>query len=99
MTYQSINPATGEVGQAFAELDDGQLEIAIVTAARGAKLVMGGGRIDAGMVFVDHPTWTAADLPFGGVKKSGYGRELSSMGIWEFMNKKLVRVAAIDAAP
>ena len=56
-------------------------------------------RIDAGMVFVNHPTWTAADLPFGGVKNSGYGRELSSIGIQEFMNKKLVRVAAIDAAP
>ena len=50
------------------------------------------------MVFVNHPTWTAADLPFGGVKNSGYGRELSRMGIQEFVNKKLVRVAAIDAA-
>jgi len=56
------------------------------------------GRIDTGMMFVNHPTWTAADLPFGGVKNSGYGRELSSMGIQEFVNKKLVRVAAIDAA-
>jgi succinate-semialdehyde dehydrogenase/glutarate-semialdehyde dehydrogenase len=31
-------------------------------------------------------------------KNSGYGRELSSMGIQEFMNKKLVRVASIDAS-
>ncbi len=56
------------------------------------------GQIDTGMVFVNHPTWTAADLPFGGIKNSGYGRELSSSGIQEFVNKKLVRVAAIDAA-
>ena len=56
-------------------------------------------RIDAGMVFVNHPIWTPADLPFGGVKNSGYGRELSTMSIQEFMNKKLVRVAAIDAEP
>jgi succinate-semialdehyde dehydrogenase/glutarate-semialdehyde dehydrogenase len=54
-------------------------------------------RIDTGMVFINHPTWTASDLPFGGIKNSGYGRELSSHGIHEFVNKKLVRVAAIDS--
>ena len=62
--------------------------------ARGKRVA---SRIDTGMVFVNHPTWTAADLPFGGIKNSGYGRELSSLGIQEFVNKKLVRVAAIDA--
>jgi succinate-semialdehyde dehydrogenase/glutarate-semialdehyde dehydrogenase len=54
-------------------------------------------RIETGMVFINHPTWTAADLPFGGIKNSGYGRELSSHGIHEFVNKKLVRVASIHA--
>jgi succinate-semialdehyde dehydrogenase / glutarate-semialdehyde dehydrogenase len=54
-------------------------------------------RIDTGMVFINHPTWTAADLPFGGIKNSGYGRELSSLGIHEFVNKKLIRVSALDA--
>ena len=53
--------------------------------------------VDTGMVFVNHPTWTASDLPFGGIKNSGFGRELSSLGIQEFVNKKLIRVAAIDA--
>ena len=61
--------------------------------ARGKRVA---SRVDTGMVFVNHPTWTAPDLPFGGVKDSGYGRELSSMGIQEFVNKKLVRVASID---
>src|SRR5450830_1580205 len=61
---------------------------------RGKRLA---SRIDTGMVFINHPTWTTPDLPFGGIKNSGYGRELSSMGIQEFVNKKLVRVAAIDA--
>jgi succinate-semialdehyde dehydrogenase / glutarate-semialdehyde dehydrogenase len=62
--------------------------------ARGKRVA---SRIDTGMVFINHPTWTAPDLPFGGVKNSGFGRELSSSGIQEFVNKKLVRVAAIDA--
>lgn len=62
--------------------------------ARGKRVA---SRIDTGMVFVNHPTWTTPDLPFGGVKNSGYGRELSSMGIQEFVNKKLVRVDSIDA--
>jgi succinate-semialdehyde dehydrogenase/glutarate-semialdehyde dehydrogenase len=61
--------------------------------ARGQRVA---SRIDTGMVFVNHPTWTAADLPFGGIKSSGYGRELSSLGIHEFMNKKLVRISSLD---
>jgi succinate-semialdehyde dehydrogenase/glutarate-semialdehyde dehydrogenase len=62
--------------------------------ARGKRVA---SRVDTGMMFINHPTWTTADLPFGGIKDSGYGRELSSMGIQEFVNKKLVRVASIDA--
>ena len=63
--------------------------------ARGRRVA---SRIDTGMMFVNHPTWTAPDLPFGGTKNSGYGRELSSLGIQEFVNKKLIRVESIDAA-
>ena len=63
--------------------------------ARGQRVA---SRMDTGMVFINHPTWTAADLPFGGIKNSGYGRELSSLGIQEFVNKKLVRVSSLDAA-
>lgn len=53
-------------------------------------------QIDAGMVFINHPTWTQADLPFGGTKNSGYGRELSEFGIHEFVNKKLIRISSIS---
>jgi len=50
-------------------------------------------RIETGMVFINYPSLSAPDLPFGGVKRSGYGKELSNLGIEEFINKKLVCVA------
>jgi succinate-semialdehyde dehydrogenase / glutarate-semialdehyde dehydrogenase len=50
-------------------------------------------QIETGMVFINKATWTAPELPFGGIKHSGYGRELSELGIGEFVNKKLIRVA------
>jgi len=57
---------------------------------RGKKLA---SRIETGMVYINSLTDTAAELPFGGVKRSGYGRELSDLGIKEFVNQKLVVVA------
>jgi succinate-semialdehyde dehydrogenase/glutarate-semialdehyde dehydrogenase len=50
--------------------------------------------ISTGMVFINQATWTAPDLPFGGIKNSGYGRELADLGMQEFVNKKLIRVSA-----
>ena len=50
-------------------------------------------RIETGMVYINSLTDTAPELPFGGVKRSGFGRELSDLGIKEFVNQKLVVVS------
>ncbi|MEU6061373.1 NAD-dependent succinate-semialdehyde dehydrogenase [Streptomyces sp. NPDC047097] len=50
-------------------------------------------RLQTGMVYVGGPAVSAAELPFGGVKRSGFGRELGRFGMEEFANHKLVRVA------
>jgi len=62
--------------------------------ARGKRVA---SQVDTGMMFINNIDWTDAELPFGGVKDSGYGRELGDMGIQQFVNKKLVRTAHIDA--
>ena len=49
-------------------------------------------KIDTGMMFINSSAVSSPELPFGGVKNSGYGRELSGAGIQEFVNKKLIRV-------
>ena len=52
--------------------------------------------VESGMVWVNHPTLSSPELPFGGIKNSGFGRELSSLGITEFVNKKLVRLTSVN---
>lgn len=48
-------------------------------------------KLETGMVFVNGVGLDGAELPFGGVKRSGFGRELGTYGIQEFINKKLIR--------
>jgi succinate-semialdehyde dehydrogenase/glutarate-semialdehyde dehydrogenase len=62
--------------------------------ARGKRIA---SRVDTGMMFINNISWSDADLPFGGIKDTGYGRELGDMGIQEFVNKKLVRYVVAEA--
>ncbi|NTE56440.1 NAD-dependent succinate-semialdehyde dehydrogenase [Agrobacterium tumefaciens] len=93
----------GPVAQLFIAEDDD----AIVALANDSKFGLGGtiysadipraralaSRIESGMVFINTPTTSRPELPFGGIKRSGYGRELGDVGIKEFVNRKLVVVA------
>ncbi|GAA4319251.1 NAD-dependent succinate-semialdehyde dehydrogenase [Klenkia terrae] len=58
-------------------------------------------RLESGMVWINQPSGSSPELPFGGVKRSGYGRELSELGMFEFANRRLVRTmpAAKASAP
>ena len=55
-------------------------------------------RLEAGMVWINQPTGSSPELPFGGVKRSGYGRELSELAMFEFANRRLVRTVPVKKA-
>jgi succinate-semialdehyde dehydrogenase/glutarate-semialdehyde dehydrogenase len=58
--------------------------------ARAARIA---SRLDVGMAHVNIIAAEAAELPFGGVKRSGFGREMGPLGMGEFVNKRLYFVA------
>ena len=66
----------------------------VVYSADPARAAEVADLLDTGMVWINSPQGSMADLPFGGTKRSGVGRELGSYGIEEFVNKKLIYTPA-----
>nr|WP_039122613.1 aldehyde dehydrogenase family protein [Ligilactobacillus ruminis] len=46
--------------------------------------------IEMGQIFINQPSSEHPELPFGGIKNSGFGREMSDIGLFEFANEKIV---------
>jgi succinate-semialdehyde dehydrogenase/glutarate-semialdehyde dehydrogenase len=55
-------------------------------------------QLEAGMVWINQPTGSSPELPFGGIKRSGYGRELSELAMFEFANRRLLRTIPVKKA-
>lgn len=99
------NPASqeeffGPVAQLYVvDSDEEAVKIANATPFGLAGAVFSGdeerakrvaSRMATGQVFINKGSTGIPELPFGGVKNSGYGREMSDLGIMEFMNAKIV---------
>ncbi|HUO49818.1 MAG TPA: aldehyde dehydrogenase family protein, partial [Acidimicrobiales bacterium] len=84
----------GSIDEALAVANDSDFGLgASVWTADPAEQSLAARRLESGMVFVNAMVASTVELPFGGVKNSGFGRELSEHGIREFCDVKTVFTA------
>lgn len=87
------HPPSGRRGRAIALANNSPYGLgAVVQCDDEEHALRVADRLEAGMVYINDAPGTAAELPFGGIKRSGIGRELGRYGMDEFANKKLIRV-------
>jgi succinate-semialdehyde dehydrogenase/glutarate-semialdehyde dehydrogenase len=80
-----------DVEEAIAVANDTPFGLGGAVFAKDEQLALDiADRIDAGMVWINEAEGGGPELPFGGTKRSGVGRELGPLGIDEFVNKKLM---------
>jgi len=80
---------------AVAQANDSHYGLGATIFSRDTNRSRGlASRVESGMVYINTLGLSRPELPFGGVKRSGYGRELGEMGLKEFVNRKLVVVGA-----
>ncbi len=97
MYIQTINPTTNIVIKSFAEMTETQVNKGMEKASsdiESGKRVA--DQILIGMAFINHPTMTVADLPFGCIKRSSNGIQLSTLSKDEYANKKLIQVIKLS---
>jgi acyl-CoA reductase-like NAD-dependent aldehyde dehydrogenase len=86
MQYRTLDPYSEELVGTFDEPDSA------ITAGRKRGLPIAAA-LETGMTFIDNGVADEPAPPFGGVKASGFGRELSNPGSTEFANHKLTTIA------